>query len=240
MTTVSRFLRRQAMDNPLLYRIWFKRYRRKKKKTLRLTSREDHLYFDGFPRSGNTYFAAALNSLFPDLKFAHHRHCLAPLKIAIAKSVPSFVLMRKPKDAIASRILQIKSEPGPMQSLPNQEILKRLLNDWRRYYSYCERNASNLVIISFEDAVKNPYSCLRGIAEALELDGSHVDEKRFLNFHEQFREHDRTKKQGSTSYPDKIRSDSKKAFVPAIECSSEYFEVASIYDRLRVRSMAIK
>lgn len=208
-------------------------------KNLRLTLREDHLYFDGFPRSGNTYFAAAINTIFPELNFAHHRHCLAPLKIAVSKHVPSFVLMRNPKDAIASRLIQIKSEPGPMQSLPNEEISNRLVKDWQRYYSYCERNASKLAIITFEDAVENPYSCLRCIAETLGIDVSQVDRKRFREFHERFREHDRNKKQGSTSYPDKGRSDSKKSIVPLIENSREYGELVSIYDRLRSRAMEI-
>ena len=72
---------------------------------------------------------------------------------------------------------------------------------------------SNLSIITFEDAVENPYACLRRIAEILRLDGARCDEKRFRDFHERFREHDRTKKQGSTSNLDKVRRDNKKAIV---------------------------
>jgi hypothetical protein len=181
-----------------------------------------------------------VGSLLPELTFANHLHCVAPLKIAVARCIPSFVLMRSPKDAIASRLLQIKSTPGRMQSLPKDEVLSRLVNDWGRYYSYCERNLSNVLIITFEDAVEKPYVCLGRIAESIGLNRASCDDKRFRAFHERFREHDRTKRQGSTSYPDKVRSEKKKAIVSLIERSREYGEVTSLYNRLRNRAMDIK
>ena len=240
MNAISRYARRQAMDVPVLYRIWFEHYSRRVKKNVKLPSPPDSLYLDGFPRSGNTYFTAAVSSVFPELTFANHRHCLAPLKIAVARRIPSFVLMRTPKHAIASRFLHIKSTPGRMQALPKDELLIRLVNDWGRYYSYCEQNLSSVSIIRFEDAVANPYTCLRRIAESIGLDEASCDEKRFRDFHRQFREHDRTKKQGSTSYPDEVRSNHKKAIIPLIERSREYGEIISVYNRLRSRAMVIK
>lgn len=228
------------MDRPILFRIWIKLNDQVSNRKTRLPSSSDALYLDGFPRSGNTYFTAAMRSAFPELTFANHLHCLAPLRISAANAIPSFVLMRRPVEAIASRLLQIQDGPSRMQSLPMGELSHRLVNDWARYYSYCDKNRTKISLITFEDAVKNPYECLRRIAEILGLDEDFLDAQRFQNFHCQFRNNDRTKRQGSTSYPNKARSENKKLFFPLIESSREYLEAQSIYDRLRFHTIAIE
>lgn len=227
------------MDRPLLYRIWFRRYRRRKNQSARLPCSGDMLYLDGFPRSGNTYFCAAVQSLYPTFQFAHHLHCLAPLRIAINNKVPSFVLMRSPKDAIASRYLSVRSWPSSMSELPRDELIDRLVDDWARYYRFCERHLSHVSLIAFEDAVGNTFPYIYRMAELAGFNTDEISEIVFQRFHERFRQRDRSKSQGSTSFPDAIRTKEKEAVLSLVERSSAFEKAVKTYDRLKPQSMAV-
>lgn len=90
-------------SSPVLYKLWFLRNKGTLRSNVRLSKIKDHYYFDGYPRSGNTYFHGLFKCLYPYLNGASHLHCTAGIKIACRFRVPKIIIIvRKPEDAILS------------------------------------------------------------------------------------------------------------------------------------------
>ena len=96
--------KKSLLNISFIYKIWFYTYLNQKNKNLRLPKNKDPLYFDGYPRSGNTYTFGLIYRVYPSLhcKVSHHLHSIIVLKIAIKKDIKSIVIIRNPKDAIIS------------------------------------------------------------------------------------------------------------------------------------------
>lgn len=62
------------------------------------------LVVDGFPRSGQSYFVAALRLLKPDLQVANHAHTPVVFERAGILGVPAICLVRHPAAAVASLV----------------------------------------------------------------------------------------------------------------------------------------
>lgn len=71
-------IRKWFKSFPFLYVIWLKYFRKSK---LSVPSNEDVFYFDGYPRSGNSYLTILFKYIFPTVRFSHHLHCVASLKL---------------------------------------------------------------------------------------------------------------------------------------------------------------
>lgn len=65
---------------------------------------------EGYPRSANSFAEAALILTQGNIRIAHHRHVPAQLMIAIKLGKPALLLIRNPRDAVASVLLRANGE----------------------------------------------------------------------------------------------------------------------------------
>lgn len=224
-----------AKHNPQLYKLWFHWHCFRTGRNKHLPSKGDQLYFDGFPRSGNTYLTAGIQAVFPELRFANHLHAVAPIKIALRTGLPTFILLRKPDDAVVSYMLHVKSPitESSKKGLGEDDLGDLLLTEWSDYYRWVRNVASQVKVILSEKAFSNPASVAELVAAELGLGlaGSHID-RCWRHFHESFKDRDQTKPQGSTSFPSEIR-ESQKAVIRQKLCANERLpECLEIYHEL--------
>ncbi|HIK29100.1 MAG: hypothetical protein N3E45_14185 [Oscillatoriaceae bacterium SKW80] len=95
------FLRINIGDNPWLYQIY------SIKNNLRplLVNRRTQIVIEGFPRSANTFSFLLFKTANQNVRVAHHIHLSAQIIKAVNLKIPTVVLVREPKDAIASYLI---------------------------------------------------------------------------------------------------------------------------------------
>jgi len=69
-----------------------------------IISSATELCVEGFQRSGNSYFINFFKMVNTDVEVAHHYHSAAQAIKAVHQKTPTVLLIREPKDAIASLI----------------------------------------------------------------------------------------------------------------------------------------
>lgn len=123
---------------------------------------------EGFGRSGNTFLVNIIRNLDSTIRIAHHTHSFASIKKSINLNIPTFILVRKPEQAISSAILK------------NNNYLISNLIDIKRYsmYSYFEfykdlySCKENVEIIKFEELILNPKKFVLLILKKIKLNFS--------------------------------------------------------------------
>lgn len=235
VVALNRRIREFARSNPSVYKAWFLYYRRSKGMKPVLPRRGDALYLDGFPRSGNTYFTAAISAVFPDVIFSNHLHAIAPIKIALRRDVPTIILMREPEAAIASYIVHIYDprSVSSMSGLNEKDLCLILTSTWLSYYSCVKKLQKRIEIISSEAAFDRPLRAVEKIIESTNLNYGPGLLEEWQIFHDNFQQRDASKAQGSTSFPDKARELQKQAALKILRrqplldrCSRLYHELA--------------
>jgi hypothetical protein len=109
---------------------------------------------EAYPSSANTFLQYLLEELNDQLILAHHSHSTPNMKKAIIKNKPLIVIIRHPRDAIASRLARFP------------HINKGFaIYEYKEFYSYVYRNHKKTFIITFKDITENPYSVLRRLDE---------------------------------------------------------------------------
>lgn len=66
---------------------------------------------EGYPSSANSFLLNVLRQIRPDLTIASHTHSVANIKLAEKHGVPWVLLMRKPVQAVASRVARFDTDP---------------------------------------------------------------------------------------------------------------------------------
>jgi hypothetical protein len=93
--------------------VFFPLYNIRRKNRSEAVSRITQLVIEGFPRSANTWTVLAFEYAQPvSVKIAHHLHVPAQIIKAIKLQIPSLVLIRKPRDAVASLLVQSPEIPA--------------------------------------------------------------------------------------------------------------------------------
>jgi len=150
-------VKRTFKSNKYLYKIWFAANQKKLDSTVRLPRKTDEYYFDGYPRSGNTFFRGLLKRAYPNLNGTSHLHCIAGLKIALGLQIKCLIIIRNPVDAVASNVYtKIHRQNNPLDK--NIEVLcNELLSEWFNYYNFCNREIDSplLNIITFETVIND-------------------------------------------------------------------------------------
>jgi hypothetical protein len=136
---------------PKLYRLWFWVNKHRLSDSLRLPKSTDDFYFDGFPRSGNTYVVSFLKRFYSDCQFSHHLHTVASLKIALSRNLESIILLRNPSDTVASLcIMQSYYGKGTLQE---DKFLNNILDEYIIYYDFVLENIYSLRILPFQSII---------------------------------------------------------------------------------------
>ena len=132
---------------PFFYKIWFEL--KMKGGKLFLPQKTHDFFLDGFERSGNSYLVALLNYNFgKELKFSHHLHNIAPIKIAMSLSLDIWVAIRKPEKTIASFAIMRKYYGNTKDT---DALLGEILNDWIEYYDFVKSKCPNTKFIIIDD-----------------------------------------------------------------------------------------
>lgn len=105
-------LRNLIKSSPFLFFLWYHLWRKNRGVKIEYFNKQTVLYLDGYQRSGNTYSLHLIKTIWPSIKFIHHFHAIAPIKIALKKNLPVFILLRDPLNSISSRYLKELSFQG--------------------------------------------------------------------------------------------------------------------------------
>jgi len=106
-----------------------------------LVTKNTDLVIEGFPRSGNSFFEAFINVVFPNLILAHHTHRIAQIRLAIIYKKPVIFLIRKPSDALIS-----------YYNFYERKIrFKHILTEYNAYHKSLIKYKKKLLIIRFEE-----------------------------------------------------------------------------------------
>lgn len=107
---------------------------------------ETDIVLEGYPRSANSYFEAALRAkLSADVRLAHHTHSRGQIDEAVRLGKPCVVLVRNPIDAIVSHL-----EESERLSSPNV-----LLREYKIFYNRIRKYNDKIVLVSFESATRD-------------------------------------------------------------------------------------
>jgi len=87
--------------------VFFPLYGIRRKNSVQSVRQNTQLVIEGFPRLANTWTMLAFEYVQPTpVKIAHHLHVPAQVIKAIKLQIPSLVLIRKPRDAVASLLVR--------------------------------------------------------------------------------------------------------------------------------------
>jgi len=121
------------------------------------------LCIDGFPRSANSFAVNLIKNAYSSLNIIHHAHAPAVIKKALKDNIPTFVLVRKPIDAIASEYIRAQYREKRTYHVPN--LIKR----YYQYYQVANENIGDLYIIRFETVTDSPEEYMRYVFETINV-----------------------------------------------------------------------
>lgn len=118
----------------------------------RFVNSESALVIEGFPRSGNSYLAAAFHEWNRGVKVSHHTHLASNVIEAARMGMPAAVLIRHPVDAVASAIVWDGNLTPTVGLLFYIHFYRRL---WK-----CR---DKIQVLSFEQVIERPDRCFQGL-----------------------------------------------------------------------------
>lgn len=230
---IPRFL----IDSPAFYNVYFHLIRKRKGLTPDYFSSDTDYFFDGYPRSGNTYFLHFLRKLYPDKKAVHHLHQVAPIKIAIKKEIPVFILIRDPKDSISSYYLKYYSmRDKELPHIIDGQQLEKMTKYYNRYYNYVWKSAHLLHIVDFTDLINNTEKVLFKVSEIFGVTHS-KDE-----ISELYRLHKNTYRGATTKYgsskPSDLKESEKRKIKKVLEEIPEFSKCRDVYRSIQSKILA--
>lgn len=162
-------LRRIFSDIPLFYKIYFQLIRKHCGIRPTYFTSETNIYYDGYQRSGNTYFSHLIKKCFPELDGVHHLHKIAPIKIALRNNIPTFILIRDSEEAISSNYLKHYAPKGVIPEELNFKLLNRMAADYYHYYNFVNNNIERIIIVKFDELINTPVNIVKMVAETMNL-----------------------------------------------------------------------
>lgn len=129
-----------------------------------LTDERTDICIEGYPRSGNTYFVATFLRWNPTVKVGHHSHLAASAKAAVKRRIPTVIIIREPEDAASSVVVW-------------DDCLAVGMALWAyiSFYSSLWRYRHHMLVLDFEDVVKQPDECVLRINKRFDCSFSSVE-----------------------------------------------------------------
>lgn len=223
-------MKRIIKSNPLLFKIWYYVYRKNRGLKINYFNSQTNFMLDGYPRSGNTFFAGLCKKAFNQDNFIHHFHTIAPIKIALNKKLPVFILIRKPAEAISSYYL--KSFALSHKNLPetiDKRLLKNLIHDYYDYYSFVYTHKVNIHIIAFEKYIIKPFEVLNSINEIVFNKKYNVNHELIETYQIEYK--GATDTLGS-SRPNEIKEMLKAEIKENLITNKHYIELTELYNKI--------
>jgi len=119
----------------------------------RVVDKQTELVIEGYPRSANTFAVAAfMLAQERPVRIAHHLHVPAQVIQAVKWNIPTLVLIRKPEDAVLSRIIR-----KPFISI------EFALRDYIRFYESIRELGDGYVLATFDEAIHDLGNVIRRV-----------------------------------------------------------------------------
>lgn len=220
-------LKQLFKKNPFLYKIWFKVKMAGGK--LFLPQKTHDFFLDGFERSGNSYLVGLLNYSFgKELKFSHHLHNIAPIKIAMSLNLDIWVAIRKPEKSIASFAIMRKYYGNTKDT---DILLDEILNDWIDYYDFVKNKCPKAKFIVVDDQF-NDALFLNKIASRYNLENNKGFKETVEDFKISYEKLNKKKPFERTNIPNEKR-DSEKSKIAQKIINNKNFNIATkIYNQI--------
>lgn len=220
------------LTNIFFYRLFYFFYRSRVGDPVRLPLGTDDFFFDGYPRSGNTFAINMIRHVLEidKTKYASHLHSLAGLKMALRKRLKPIIIIRHPKDAIASYYFTRSSADAPL----NMQLLKRLTHQYSSYYQLVYKKRASIKIILFDTVTKDESAFIKDMAEWFKLpamDDATV-EARIKSYKDLMKEKEGEKDVRISALPNKGRSKHTGATKEHVENTPDYKSALEIYQKL--------
>lgn len=205
--------------------------RKKLDSTVRLPRRDDDYYFDGYPRSGNTFFRGLLKEALPNLNGASHLHTIAGIKLSLSKQIKSIIIIRNPKDAVLSNVFtKINRERNPLQ-INVEDAINDELHEWMQYYQFALNKQDKVYIIIFEYIVNDKRVFLHQIEDILSHEIANKGNA-LERFNKKMRDGEANKEVAYSSLPNETRKVFKKRYEAIIESDPLYSIAFELYNSL--------
>jgi hypothetical protein len=221
-------------ENETLYRFWLNYYvSNGKKNKKKLPAETDHYYFDGYPRSGNTYTKVLLHYAFKELKGTSHLHSTVAINVALKCQIPIFIIIRNPFDAVASNMYR-KVENNSM--LTRDRLADFLLKKYIRYYTHVDDNLNNINVVNFETLLLNQSKFLEKFSNYFSQYTDENVRENSLSLIEQvnrrMKDREKNKRDGISSLPNESRKQFKINNNNIILNSKYYEQSTNLYKKL--------
>ena len=175
------------------------------------------------------------------MEYVHHFHSIAPLKIALNRHIPTFVLFRYPGASISSNYLKTFAMQGNISTLQIQtdlRLLRELTKAYSDYYQFVSMNTDYLNLIDFETLISNPASVMVSINQE-------ISEQLQLHRHSIIRSVNEIKDRDfgardplGSSKPTPDKEHAKKTLIDSIGQFEEYGRCLELYESLKETSLA--
>lgn len=208
--------------------LWYKQKIKKRMLKVRLPQKGDNFYIDGYPRSGNTYCLTFTKYVLPHAKYAHHLHSLAPLKLALSEKIPTIVLMRHPKECIASlAILKSYYNRGFSK---NENNIKDLIYNYVSYYTYVLNNFERINLLPFHTVI-NSTELLSFFRNKLGI-SIDLSEMQILEIENNYAERQGNKPSERQNLPSEEKKSLKRRFYEQLESQPDFKNALKLYEQL--------
>lgn len=226
------WVRKMVSENVFFYKLWFYSVRKYQGDYVRLPTADDDFYFDGYPRSGNTYFAGFVKEVYSCKNFASHLHSLSGLKIALKLNLPIFVIIRKPKDAIVSNLYRKVIDNN--SNTPYYKKIERLIGSYIKYYLFVRKHIEHINIVNFDLCVNNGLLLIHQIAQTtgFESKPDSLLRESLGNFQKKMKNKETQKDSKISSLPNIHRVNFKEEYLKKVLNSPSYGRAQKLYNEL--------
>jgi GalNAc-alpha-(1->4)-GalNAc-alpha-(1->3)-diNAcBac-PP-undecaprenol alpha-1,4-N-acetyl-D-galactosaminyltransferase len=224
---IKTYIKEKFKSSPFLYIMWFKLNKGKLFNFIKLPDPSHNYYFDGYPRSGNTFIHNYIKHLLPEFNGASHLHCIAGIKIAFKYKLPVIVVIREPFDAITSNLFMIY---GDKKQISN-ELMDEVIIEYIVFYKYVLAHKKDMHIIVFNDFFNVLINTSLGILDFLKVDtmSDSVLNSKYKEHLQIMKLKEKDKSDQSSSMPNKRRIKFKQTLTDRINTNSNLKEALILY-----------
>jgi len=222
-------------ESAFLYWLWFVLIRaRQGKGRRRLPKASDHLFFTGFPRSGNTYLGSLIVHCFPSLEFTTHLHTVGSIKIALSNNLKTLVVIRNPLDSVASFLAYHSDD---LDSVPTKRQVRHFLSKYCRYFRFLNDKKDVIQFISFKNMIVDKKSTIRGIAEILGLPDFELSDDLLKDVDRKMRKVEAKKRSNAGSLPNEQKQVYKARVSKLIIADANFGQCSDLFNSLEARTI---
>lgn len=177
------------------------------------------LCVEGFQRSGNSFFTMLIKREKNKLKLADHVHVSQQVVRACKWDIPTIVLIRHPKDAIASLMAW---DPKLKISLA--------IRSYSAFYNYIKPYQSSFITGHFDTVITKPYLIIQATNRTFNTDirMDEFDEQRMKRMRDRWA--NRTKTMKNAPVPNAVKDDLKRSYGDDIIHNPHYAKALKIYE----------